>query len=176
MIKAILTIVIGLLILINPHAMADTLMLIFGLLIGVSGLSLIVGAYNHRVFNSEWTWWLLEGLVDILVCLLVIFKPIEAANFLCIVAGLWMTLMGFIHLASAINLQYYVSGNSVFIITSIFLIVSGLFFLIFPDIGLKLLMTIIGVCIICFGFIQIYISFLLKKVSVEEIGEIEDLY
>lgn len=176
LVKAAMSIVIGLLIVLNPHAMADALIIIFGLLVGISGISLIAGAISHRVFNSEWTWWLLEGMVDLLICVLIIIRPLEVANFLCIVAGLWLTLMGFIHLVTAINIQYYISGNRIFIFSSIFLLISGLFFLFLPASGLKMLMTIIGICILCYGLLQIYISFVLKNVSVEEIGEIEDLY
>gem|GEM_PF-2912393 len=176
LIKAILSVVIGLLIIINPHAMADTLMIGFALLLGLSGISLIAGAISHRVFNSEWTWWLLEGMIDLLICVIIILRPPEIANFLCVVAGLWLTLMGFIHLVTAINIQYYIYGNRIFIFSSAFLLVTGLFFLILPATGLKILMTIIGICIICYGFLQAYIAFVLKNVSVEEIGEIEDLY
>jgi uncharacterized membrane protein HdeD (DUF308 family) len=176
LIKAISAVLTGFLIIVNPYLMADKYLILFGLLIGISGVALISGAYAQRVFNSEWTWWLLEGLIDILICVLILIKPIDSANFLCLVAGLWLSIMGFIHLATAINLQYYIPGNVIFIITSILLIVSGFFLLFSLDSALKLLMTITGVSILCFGLLLVYISLTLKKVVVEEIGEIEDLY
>lgn len=176
LVKALMSLIIGTLIIIDPHAMADTLMSVFALLLGISGISLISGAISHRIINSEWTSWLLEGMIDILICVLIIFRPFDVVNFLCIVAGLWLTLMGLIHLVTAINFQYYISGNRVFILSSVFLLISGLFFLIIPLSALKTIITLIGICIICYGLIQIYIAFVLKDVSVEEIGEIEDLY
>jgi uncharacterized membrane protein HdeD (DUF308 family) len=176
MVKALLSVVIGLLIIIDPHAMASSLMTVFAILLGIGGLSLMAGAVSHRIINSEWTWWLLEGMIDILICVLIIIRPLEAANFLCIVAGLWLSLMGIIHLVTAINFQYYISGNKIFIVSSVFLLISGLLFLIIPATGLKMLMLLTGICIICYGVLQVYISFVLKNVSIEEIGEIEDLY
>ena len=176
LVKALMSIIIGILIITDPHAMADSLMLIFALLLAFSGISLIAGAISHRIINSEWTWWLLEGMIDILICVLIIFRPLDVVNYLCIVAGLWLTLMGIIHLLTAINFQYYISGNRIFIISSVFLLISGLFFLIIPASSLNTIITLLGICTICYGLIQIYIAFVLKDVSVEEIGEIEDLY
>lgn len=176
LVKAMMSLIIGIMIIIDPHAMADTLMIVFALLLGISGLSLIAGAISHRIINSEWTWWLLEGMIDILICILIILRPLDVVNFICIVAGLWLTLMAFIHLVTAINFQYYISGNRIFILSSAFLLISGLFFLIIPASAMKTIITVIGICIICYGLIQIYIAFVLKDVSVEEIGELEDLY
>lgn len=176
LIKAIAAVLIGFLITLNPYLMADKNLLLFGLLIGFSGVALISGGYAQRVFNSEWTWWLLEGLIDILICVVILIKPIDTANFLCLVAGLWLAIMGFIHLATAINMQYYIPGNVVFVVTSILLLGSGFYILFSLGSALKLLMTITGVSIICFGLLMVYISLTLKKVVVEEIGEIEDLY
>ena len=175
-IKAASSILIGLLILIDPHSMANTMMVTFGILVGISGLALVSGAFSHRIYNSDWTWWLLEGLIDLLICLLILLRPFDSANFMCLVAGIWLSLIGFVYLATAINIQYYVSANTSFVITAVLLTGSGLFLLIFYAIGLMVLMTIAGVCILLYGILQAYISIVLKNVSVEEIGEIKDLY
>lgn len=174
--KGILTLLLGIFLLFNPEATARLFSVIVGILIGVSGLFLISGSVSHMRANYEWTWWLLEGLVDLLVGILMIFNPLQAASVIIILLAIWVIIMGFIQIITSINIQYYMTGNLILVFGGAVALVFGILLLLNPDKGLKGIILLFGIFAIFYGISQVYVSTLLRKIVIDEIGEVEDVY
>lgn len=147
-----------------------------GIVIGLGGLFIITGSLIHRKYNCEWTWWLIEGLFDIFIASLLLFYPIASVSVAFILIGIWAILMGLFQFATAINIQYYMPGNSVFMLSAIISLIGGVLILSDPGTGLKGLQWLFGIYVFLYGSIQFYISLRLRRIVIEEIGNIEDVY
>jgi len=174
--KGILTMAFGIFLLLSPEPAAKVFSVIAGIIIGVSGLFLISGSISHMRANYEWTWWLLEGLVDLIIGILVIFNPLQMASVVVILIALWIILMGIIQLITSINIQYYMTGNVILVMVGIVAIIFGILILLNPERGVMGVIMLVGIFALFYGISQAYISFLLRKIIIEEIGEVEDVY
>jgi uncharacterized membrane protein HdeD (DUF308 family) len=137
---------------------------------------LVAGAISHMKSNYEWTWWLLEGLVDLLIGIILIFNPLQAGSAMVILVALWIIIMGFIQLITSINIQYYMTGNLILVLEGVVAIAFGIILLLNPERGLNGIIILFGIFALFYGISQVYISLLLKKIVIEEIGEVEDVY
>ncbi|HUS87283.1 MAG TPA: DUF308 domain-containing protein [Bacteroidales bacterium] len=176
LIKGILICLSGLFVLLFPDFALLPICYIIGAFLFVSGISLIAGSITHRKYNFEWTWWLFEGIIDVIIGLLIALWPGEVVSVAIVILAIWIIIMGLIQLITAINIQHYVSGNLIFIFAGIFSIILGILLLFNPLEGARGFLIILGLFALIYGALQIFISFKLKKIIVEEIGEIEDLY
>lgn len=176
LVKGVITIILGLTILFLPGWSIKVIILVTGLLLGASGLSMITGALSHRRYNYEWTWWLLEGLVDLVIGILIILNPMEAAVAVVFLLALWVLIMGIIQIITSINIQYHLPGNLIFILAGIVAVIFGILILTRPSAGVRGIAVIFAIFAIFYGISQVYVSMLLRKLVIEEIGEIEDQY
>jgi len=176
LLKGIITLALGIFLLLSPEAAAKAFSIITGIMIGISGLFLVAGAISHMRANYEWTWWLLEGLVDILIGIILIFNPLQAASTIIMLVALWIIIMGFIQLITSINIQYYMTGNLILVLGGVVAIFFGILLLLNPGRGLMGVMLLFGIFALFYGISLIYISLLLRKIVIEEIGEVEDVY
>ena len=176
LIKGICTIILGVILVLLPEKTIMVFSLVAGAMIGLSGLSLTIGAISHRRYNYEWTWWLLEGLVDLVIATLIILNPMEAVNIIVFMVALWILIMGIIQIITSINIQYYLPGNYIFTIAGIIAVIFGVIIIARPTAGIQDLSIIFGIFAIIYGISQVYISILLRKLIIEEIGEIESVY
>jgi len=176
LIKGILICLSGLLVLLFPDFALLPVCYIIGALLFVSGISLITGSITHRKYNYEWTWWLFEGIIDVIIGLLIALWPGEVLSVAIVILAIWIIIMGIIQLINAINIQNYISGNLIFIFAGVFSIILGILLLLNPIKGAKGFLIILGLFAIIYGALQIFISFKLKSIIIDEIGEIEDYY
>lgn len=174
--KGILSAGMGLFLIITPDTGIALFATLAALFIGLGGVALVAGAFTHRRYNFDWTWWLLEGLVDIIIALLIIINPAEAAAIVIILVAVWCLVMGVIQIITSINVQYYLPGNLIFILTGAVAVIFGLLLLLNPAAGLKGIIILFGIFALFYGISQIYVSILIRKIVIEEIAEIEDLY
>jgi uncharacterized membrane protein HdeD (DUF308 family) len=176
LIKGVLVTLLGLSLLLIRNMDLHTFSLIVGLIFGFSGLSMVYGGYSQRVVNYEWTWWLLEGLIDIIVALFLIIAPFEALPIFGVVVGIWAVLMGLIQLVTAINIQFYIIEISLFVVVGLIALITGIVMVYFSITSLNTILWMFGMLTLIYGSLQIYISFQLRKIIIEEIGEIGDVY
>jgi uncharacterized membrane protein HdeD (DUF308 family) len=174
-VKAVLLIVFGLTILIRADQSFIFISFLAGLLISFGGAAISIGALSHIKYNYEWTWWLLEGLYDIVIGLLLLLRPGESTLVFIILLAAWTIISGILHFITAINIQYYLSNRIVLYFAGILAILFGIFLVCTTYLDFYKLINVIGLFAIVYGFTLFYISFRLKDVIVEEIDESEDL-
>jgi uncharacterized membrane protein HdeD (DUF308 family) len=173
--KGLLIIVLGLMVLVSRNLSSEFFSWITGMIITVSGIAIIFGSISHRKYNYEWTWWFLEGLIDILFGVLIMVNPQDALSLIIVLISLWAIIMGIIKFITAINIQFYVSTIFIFLFTGIVAFILGILMLMNREAGLEGIRMQFGIYGLYYGISDIYISFLLKRVEVEEIGELEEL-
>lgn len=176
LLKGVLSAGMGLFLLLAPGTGIIVFATLAAILIGLGGIALIIGAITHRRYNFDWTWWLMEGLFDVIIALLIIANPAEAAAIVMILIAAWVLIMGVIQIITAINVQYYLPGNLIFILTGVVAVILGFFILFNLSTGLQGIIILFGIFTLFYGISQIYVSVIIRKIVIEQIGEIEDMY
>ena len=175
MIKGLLVCIVGLIFLLFTEHSLKFLSIGSGLLIIIGGFILLAGAISHRRYNYEWTWWLMEALIDIVFGSVIIFCPLPL-EIIALLIGVWVLIMGLMQIVTAINLQYYLRSNLIIIAMGILVSSFGAIIFMHPLPGIIGLIALAGVVSLIYGVTIIYLSFILRSVITEEIGGIEDLY
>lgn len=164
-IKGFLAIAFGLVMLILHYSLIkSSIAVIFGFLVLISGILIVSGALLNSKSNPRWRWWLMEGLVDILVGGVFIFQPALAKAFFLFLLAIWSFSSGCIQLVTSFRMQTYMQRWWIMIITGVFSILFAVLIFINPFYANYNLGTIVGVACVIFGLVNFYISRLLRNI------------
>jgi uncharacterized membrane protein HdeD (DUF308 family) len=165
-VKGILAVGFGLyIIVIFKYSIVTTFLAkIFGSIMLISGLMINTGAFLHKKTNPRWVWWLIEGVADIIIGALFLFKPQWAKAFILGIMAFWAFIIGLIQIITAIRMQGYMNNWWSLLVTGTFSILFAVLIFINPFYGKYPIVTIVGISAIIFGLIMIYMSKTLKEV------------
>jgi uncharacterized membrane protein HdeD (DUF308 family) len=165
-VKGILAVGFGLyIIVIFKYSIVTTFLAkIFGFIMLISGLLINTGAVLHKKTNPRWIWWLVEGIVDIVIGALFLFKPQWAKAFILAIMAFWACIIGLIQIITAIRMKGYMNNWWSLLLTGIFSILFAVLIFINPLYGKYTIVTVVGLAAIIFGLIMIYLSKTLKDV------------
>ena len=136
------------------------LTIMFGWLIfSVGGLN-VVFAIQNKSFFKDWVWYLLLGIIEMVIGVVLLFQPDLSASSLIIFAGMWMMFTSISRINSSIILKklgdsywgaYLILGILTFLF-SILIIINPIFamFAIVYSVAIPLILA--GVTIMYFGF------------------------
>lgn len=165
---SVLNIVLGICLIIWPEVSAETICLVLGLILFITGVLRIVLYFRGTVFGIPLYADLTVGFIILLVGALLIIHPGNAAILLPIISGFFLILDGAFKLQTSFDLKkagvkfwWYILALS--IITA----ACGVLLVLNPFAGLAALMVALGICLILDGvqnvFSVVYISRLIKK-------------
>lgn len=164
-IKGILAIGFGLYILLFQYSIITTLLAkVFGIIIIVSGTLIGIGAFLHKKSNPRWVWWFIEGIIDISIGAVFVFKPQWAKAFILGIMSIWACLIGILQIITAIRMNTYMVNWWSLLIGGIFSILFAILIFINPFYGTFTIVTIVGAAAIIFGLMLVYMSKTLKEV------------
>ena len=103
LVKGIILILLAFYVFFNPVAALVKLTFIAGLLLMLTGLSLIIMAMGNRKLLPNWGLYLAEGVVDVLFAFVLMTNPGITAAVLPFVIGFWMMFLGIISFVDAIQ-------------------------------------------------------------------------
>jgi len=172
-IKAALILTLGLLIIIRTDQSFMFTATLAGGIISSGGILLLAGAFLHMKFNCDWTWWLYEGLCDLVIGVILMLRPGESCEVFIALLAVWFLISGILHFVTAINIQYYLSNRFILYLSAAVAALSGIFLIYSTFRDFYRLINIIGLLAIIYGSLVLYYSVLLKDVVVEEIDEID---
>jgi uncharacterized membrane protein HdeD (DUF308 family) len=172
-IKAVLILTLGLAIIIRTDQSFVFTATLAGVLIALGGIAVLAGAFSHMKFNNDWTWWLYEGLGDIIIGTILMLRPAESCEVFIVLLAVWFLISGILHFVTAINIQYYLSNRLVLYISGVIAVASGVFLIYSTFRDFYRQIYIIGLLAIIYGFLVFCYSVQLKDVVVEEIDEID---
>jgi uncharacterized membrane protein HdeD (DUF308 family) len=171
--KAILIFGFGLIIIIRDNPGFLFITLIAGLMLIAGGLAVLAGSWSQKKYNYEWTWWLLEGLIDVVIGAIIIIRPGESPLVFLILLALWTLISAILLIITAINIHFYISNKSIIYFLSATAFLSGIFFLYSINLDFYAIINLIGFFGLLYGLLLFYFSLQLKDVLIEEIDEIE---
>lgn len=170
-VKAALILTFGLVIVIRAELSFLFTATFAGGLIALGGISLLTGAFSQKKFNYEWTWWLYEGLSDLIIGAIMMLRPGESCEVFIVLLAVWFFISGILHVVTAINIQYYLTNRFILHLSGIIAFLSGIFLIYSTFRDFYRQIYIIGMLAIIYGFLLLYFSVQLKDVIVEEIDE-----
>ncbi len=164
-IKGILSIGFGIIMLVRKNPMIkSSLAISFGVLVIVSGLLIITGAFLHRKISPRWRSWLIEGLIDIIIGAIFVIKPQLAKAFFLYFLAIWAFITAFIQIITSFRMINYMDRWWTLLMTGIFCILFAILIFINPFYANFNLNAIIGVSCIVFGMILVYLSRVLRDI------------
>lgn len=156
-IKGILAIVFGFFALLVPGTTLITLMIYFGLIIAASGIFMIIGSLSHKRDNPKWKNWLLEGLLNLGIGLVMVFYSEKSVDFFIIILAIWAISVGFTKLVSALNTHTESRPKWLLMLNSLIVIIFSIILFINPFESAIALTYLVGIFAIIFGiFLSLY--------------------
>ncbi len=163
--KGLLAIGFGLVVLIKQYPLIrSSLALSFGIIVLASGAMIIVGAFLHKHTNPRWRWWLIEGIIDILIGSFFVFKPMYAKAFFLFFLALWAFIIGLIQVMTSFRMISYMDKWWSMLGTGIFSVLFAIVIFINPFYTSYTLSSIIGASCIVFGLLMAYMSRILREI------------
>ena len=166
--SGILFIATGIAIYASPAASYVSLSIVFSILMFSNGFSQIVfAAANSKVLRG-WGWILVSGLIDLALGTYLLLYPAVTMVTLPYFVGFWLVFRSFYLMGTAFDLQALgVGGWGWFLFGGILVMVLGGVILYYPAAGVVSIIAFSGSAFIVGGFMNIYLSFLLKGVKGE---------
>lgn len=163
--KGLLAIGFGMVVLImNYPLIKKSLAISFGIIVLASGAMIISGAFLHKQSNARWRWWLIEGIIDILIGAFFVFKPQFAKAFFLLFLALWACIIGIIQVMTSFRMINYMKNWWSMLGTGIFSILFAILVFINPFYTSYSLGSIIGVSCIILGLMMVYTSRILREI------------
>lgn len=166
-IKGILAIGFGIMMLVRKNPMIkSSLAISFGILVIISGMLIITGALLHRKFNPRWRWWLIEGLIDLLIGGIFVVQHKHAKAFFLYFLAIWAFITAFIQIVTSFRMINYMDRWWSMLLTGIFSLLFAIliFFNPFYTKYNMAMSVIIGISCIIFGLIMVYLSRILRDI------------
>jgi uncharacterized membrane protein HdeD (DUF308 family) len=158
--NAIITLIIGSILIFVPTTVYKTLILVLGAIMLASGISFII--YVHRANNIEVkakVIWYGQAIINISIGLMMLIQPDIILKFMYYFISIWLILIGAIQLFFAPSQKTIIGKLNIMLINSILSISFGVLFLIWPTFPLQ----IMGVIFSIIGLILLYYSFIFYK-------------
>ena len=134
----------------------------FGIFMILGGLSLVWSGLSTRKFFLNWRLWVIEGAIDILFAILVFTIASLPLNVVILFIAFWALTMGVIQIIDAHRIKTHTGIRSA---NGFIMLILGVFILFYPLLGKVIISTIIGSFAMCFGILNIVLSFKIKDIG-----------
>jgi uncharacterized membrane protein HdeD (DUF308 family) len=145
-----------------PGITLSTLIILFGAYALVDGVFSIFSLLTTRDRPTRWPWFLLQGVLSILVGIGAIVWPDLTALALLYVIAAWAIVTGVMQIAAAIELRREIQGEFWLGLGGLAAVIFGILAFIFPGDGALALTWLIGTYAIIFGIAELLLAFELR--------------
>jgi len=173
MTNGIIALIAGVIFLLVPNETLATIGFAAGIIILLSGLFLVFGAFSYAKENKNMFFWLSEGLVNLALGIILIINPEWLVEFIMIIIGLWALILGIYQLYIGVAEKKVVRNSKALIINGLATSVIGAIILFKPDMVASFVIQILGVISIILGGIMMYFAFMIKRYEKEIIKEVQ---
>lgn len=165
MANATIAIIVGLIFLFVPEQTLATIGFAAGIIVLLSGLFLVFGAFSYAKKGQNMFFWLIEGLINLSLGIILIINPAWLIEFLLILIGLWALILGIYQLYTGFAHAKEIKNATLLKINGLAAAVIGLILLLKPEMVASFIVQLLGVISVLIGAIMMYFAFLLKKVA-----------
>ena len=156
--KGILILLIGLVAVAFPAVTVIALATYFGIVIVVAGGFILAAALINSKKSDGRKLWIIEGLIDLVIGIILIAYPKQAAGVLFVFFGIYALIMGIFQLMAFFRIKKYMNGTSMVLLNGIISILFALALLTNPFWGGVALTSVFGIFAIIYGIIAIFNS------------------
>ncbi|NPD47374.1 HdeD family acid-resistance protein [Lentimicrobium sp. S6] len=165
MANAAIAIIAGIVFLFVPEQTLATIGFAAGIIILLSGLFLVFGAFSYAKQGKNMFFWLVEGLINLSLGVILIVNPSWLLEFLLILIGLWALILGIFQLYTGFAHSKQIKNATLLKINGLAALVIGLILLFKPDMVASFIIQLLGVISILIGGVMMYFAFMMKKVA-----------
>ena len=165
MANAAIAIIAGIVFLFVPEQTLTTIGFAAGIIILLSGLFLVFGAFSYAKQGKNMFFWLVEGLINLSLGVILIVNPSWLLEFLLILIGLWALILGLFQLYTGFVNSKQIKNATLLKINGLAALVIGLILLFKPDMVASFIIQLLGVISILIGGVMMYFAFMMKKVA-----------
>ena len=165
--NGIISIVFGILMLFCTREFLLGIILYFGIaMLGAGVLLLVASVYNLKK-DKKAGMILFQSIASVTIGLVIIIAPKEEIlRFFLLLIGVWAIIVGIFQIAILVNVGKTLANKNIILFNGLFTMALGAFLCLKPFEFATLAAQLIGALSILFGLIMIYLSLLLRKVSV----------
>jgi len=167
MANATIAIIVGLIFLFVPEETLATIGFAAGIIVLLSGLFLVFGAFSYAKKGQNMFFWLVEGLINLTLGIILIVNPAWLIEFLLILIGLWALILGIYQLYTGFIHAKEMNNATLLKINGLAAAVIGLILLFKPDMVASFIIQLLGVLSILIGAVMMYFAFIMKKIAKE---------
>lgn len=165
LVRGIAAVLFGLAAFVWPGLTVAVLMLLFGAYVLVDGVFGVIDSIRYRNRIDNWGWWLLDGVLGIVVGALTLFMPgVSAFVLLMVIAG-WAIVGGVLRIVAAIQLRKRIEGEWLLILSGVLSVLFGVLLVALPGAGILSLVWLIGFWAVLLGMTLIALAFRLRRLG-----------
>ncbi len=157
LIQGILVLLFGILALSSPETAVKLLIRFFGIMIAITGISLIILNRHQTEENVATTFWFYFGVINVVIGLVFIINPKFIVSFFFILIGLIALISGVLNLWRQV--QFNESYKSLAFIKNAVAALFGLLILLYPFEGAEAATIVTGVFAVIYGVSALIASF-----------------
>ena len=177
LINAILTISIGLMLILIPDKIYQTIVIAIGVILFIAGLaSLIFANRSQSITFKTKSFWYIQSILNIIVGIFLFFQPALVVSLLHYFISIWLIIVGSMQLFFASTQKGIYGKVNVLFINSILALGLGVVFLVwpkFPLIAIGYITVLIGVILLIYSFI--FFKHRNDSIQVSYVEEAEDI-
>lgn len=170
--RGLIAILFGIFALVIPQGAGSVLVLIFGMFLLVDVLLNLIGSILNYRTAVDWWVYLVIGMLEIGVAIIIFVRPEITGTVLAILIGLWALFKGLIELMAGIALRDEVRGEWILILAGIITIVFGVFALMLPFTESVAAIWMLGLYAMLNGTLWVVIGFESRSLA-SELVEVE---
>ena len=170
--RGLIAILFGIFALVIPQGAGSVLVLIFGMFLLVDVLLNLIGSILNYRTAVDWWVYLVIGMLEIGVAIIIFVRPEITGTVLAILIGLWALFKGLIELMAGIALRDEVRGEWILILAGIITIVFGVFALMLPFTESVAAIWMLGLYAMLNGTLWVVIGFEARSLA-SELVEVE---
>ena len=165
--NGIISVIFGFLMVLCTPDFIRQFILYFGILLLVTGIALLVASINNMKKDKKSVMLVFQSIASITIGLIVIITPkADVLRFFLLLIGVWAIIVGIFQIALLVNVGKNISNKNIILFNGLLTIALGICLCFKPFEFADLVARTLGVFAILFGMVMIYLSFLLRKVSV----------
>ncbi len=157
--KGILSLTFGILIFLDPSKSLVLIATYFGIFALAGGIAVVVYALRLRHKGGTGTFWLIEGSVNILIGLIIIFYPHISVSIFIAFFGIWAIIIALLQLTAYKKLRAMNMSSGMILFNGILSLLVGLLLLFNPFESAMIIAIIIGIYAVIYGLYSLYTAY-----------------
>ncbi len=164
LVLGIISLIVGLLIAFNPTAAVLTIAVFFGIWLLISGIFTLIRGFGDKLETGAKVFAIITGAISIILGILCFRNIANAVEILVLFFGIGMIMRGLLEFIIGLSAKGS-EGRGGVIFIGIVTFIAGIAVLVWPNIGLGVLVYFIAFTLIIMGILEIIAAFRVKSVG-----------